>query len=121
MELIIPVYSEDSAEVDAEVAECTDKSKIKSCFYCGKPFVAKTKRYSRCTRHHYSYCSICGKIFSQDRAIYIGNKLTEVCDNKVCRNTLSGRKAKEALQRKYGWIILVNFRILQRSFIKQVK
>ena len=104
MELIIDVYSHDRADIDNEVISDENAGIIRTCKYCGKKFIGKSKRACRCPRVHYSYCRICGTEFSQEKAISIGNKLSEVCSNncKECKNKWSGIRAKQVIKERYG-------------------
>lgn len=98
------VYSIDDAAIDAAV-NCANCKDIRYCKYCGKPFIASGRNASRmtkCSRHHYSKCIICGEEVSQDSAIAQNSNLVKTCKNPKCRNTYSGMRSKQAIQEKYG-------------------
>lgn len=105
MDIIIDVFSYDDASIDSRVTNSSESDCIRECKYCGKKFVATGRNRSRatkCPRSHYSRCTICGSIISQDSAIAVGTKLNEVCSSRECINKLSGMKAKKAIKDKYG-------------------
>ena len=75
------IYSEDNPEIDQLVTDAAE-SEIRTCLFCGKPFVARGRNCTRmkyCTRLHYINCQICGNRYYITKSDIQSNKINETC------------------------------------------
>ena len=78
------IYSEDNPEIDQLVTDAAE-SEIRTCLFCGKPFVARGRNCTRmkyCTRLHYINCQICGNRYYITKSDIQSNKINETCSDR---------------------------------------
>lgn len=81
------IFSYDNENIDFQLNDCNDTSKLKSCVACGKFFVADSSRRKYCNRTHYRICKICNNEFEID--LSAGIKLVNQTCSRKCANELT--------------------------------